>query len=728
MKQVLQNFKTGALKVEKVPAPIVKPGHVLVRNHFSLISSGTEGGTVKLGKMSLLGKARARPEQVMKVINVARSEGVMTAYNAAMRSLDMPLPLGYCCAGEVIDVGAGVSDLEVGDLVACGGGGLANHAELVSIPRNLSVKVPEGVDLRHAAFCTLGSIAMQGVRISKATIGERVVVIGLGLVGLITAELLRAAGCEVYGIDMDESRVKYAIDGDFCSASTRKDPNLQAKIDEFTGGNGADSVIITAAAGDSNDPIALAGELARHKARVVVVGRTKMEAPRETFLFKELELCPSYAYGPGTGDPNYEENGNDYPIGYVRWTENRNMESFLQLISTGRIRVEPLISHDFSIDEAQKAFALITGETKDPEKLLIGAVFSYPIPEEKQRKQERISLETIDGFAGKSAGTVGIGVIGAGSYATNVMMPALSTLKNVKLSSIASASGVRAMALGKKYGFSACVSDASQVIEEKDVDCVFILSRHDSHAPLTIAALNAGKHVFVEKPLALSDSELEGVIEAQAHSGKNVMVGFNRRYARLAREMKAHFAGRTQPLSISYRANVGYRPPEHWLHHPEQGGGVILGEACHLIDYCCWLADSEPVEVRTDLLGPAAKLIPEDNAHINIRFADGSLATVTYVSNGSTTYTRERVEVHGEGKSAFLEDFGKLGLASGSGFKQKKDFFSVDKGFATEITEFVEACRSGKKLNELMKSQFQSSKATILAAKAFEASGENCEG
>ena len=715
MKQVLQNFKTGELKVDDVPAPIVKAGCVLVRNHFSLISTGTEGGTVKLGKMSLLGKARARPEQVKKVIQVARNEGIMTAYNAAMRSLDMPLPLGYCCAGEVIDVGEGVSDLQVGDMVACGGGGFANHAELVSIPRNLSTKVPADVDLRHASFCTLGSIAMQGVRISKATIGERIVIIGLGLVGLITAELLKAAGCSVFGVDMDESRVAFAEEGGFCKATTRNNPKLQSLIDDFTENNGADSIIITAAAGDSNDPIVLAGDLARHKARVVVVGRTKMEAPRETYLFKELELCPSYAYGPGTGDPDYEEKGYDYPIAYVRWTENRNMASFLQLIADKRINIEPLISHEFSIDKADEAFALVTGEKPAGDKMLVGVVLGYPLPEDRSRKAETVKLSSVSSASAKKD-VVGIGVIGAGSYATNVMMPALAKLKGTNLSSIASASGVRAKALGKKYGFDACVSDASQVINDPNVDSVFILSRHDSHAPLTIEALNAGKNVFVEKPLALTMEELEAVRDAQKKAKKNVMVGFNRRYAKLAREMKQHFAGRVQPLSISYRANVGYRPPEHWLHHPEQGGGVIIAEACHHIDFCCWMADSEPVEVRTEKLGSAAGLITEDNVHITIRFADGSLATVTYVANGSTAYSRERVEVHGEGRSAFLEDFGKLGLASASGMKNKKSVLSVDKGFEREVEEFVAASRSGKLLDKLFEEQYLSSKATIEAA------------
>jgi len=715
MKQVLQNFKNGELKVEEVPAPIRRPGFVLVRNHYSLISAGTEGGTAKLGKMSLLGKARARPEQVKKVLQVVRADGLLTAYKAAMRSLDMPVAFGYSCAGQVIELGSGVTNIAVGDWVACGGAGYANHAEVVSVPRNLCVKAPEGVDLRYVAFTTLGSIAMQGVRIADARLGENVVVIGLGLVGLLTCQLLRAAGCNVFGVDIDANRVQFAIEHDFCqAAATREAENLAEQVTAFTGGYGADAIIITAAA-SSNDPVMLAGELARYKARVVVVGRTEMNAPRETYLFKELELHTSLAYGPGTGDPAYEEKGQDYPIGYVRWTENRNMAAFLQLIAAGKITLDPLITHEFDIDAAQKAFQIVTGEIKEPS---IGIVLRYPHSEAAVRDApKRVTLQPSDSPVVKpTKDVVRVGVIGAGSHAINVMVPLLAKQKKVELRGIASATGVRAQALGKKYDFIYCAADAQELFNDSEIDAVFILSRHNTHAPLTIAALEAGKHVFVEKPLAMTEAELQQVKEVQQQTGLAVMVGFNRRYAPMAVKLKAFFANRAQPISIIYRTNVGYRPPEHWLHDPQQGGGVIIGEACHFIDFCHWLVDAPPVGVLAHKLDGAKQgIIPEDNVHVTLNFADGSLATIAYLSNGSKSYSRERVEVHGENGSGMLEDFRRLELVRGLGrIKRKRAMLRQDKGFAGSIEQFLSATKNGEE--ESFKSQYLSSLITIKAA------------
>lgn len=726
MKQVLQNFKSGELTVEEVPPPLAPPGFVLVRNNYSLISAGTEGGTVKLGQMSLLGKARARPEQVRKVLQVVRADGLLTAYQAAMRSLDMPVALGYSCAGQVLDTGPGVTDIAAGHLVACGGGGYASHAEIVSVPRNLCIKVPAGVDLRHAAFATLGSIAMQSVRVAGVRLGENVVVIGLGLVGLLTTQILRAAGCNVFGIDVNPERARFAAQQNFCQAAPRKAANLAEQVQAFSGGYGADAVIITAAA-PNNDPVALAGELARYKARVVVVGRTEMTAPRETYLFKELELCTSLAYGPGTGDPSYEEKGLDYPIGYVRWTENRNMAAFLQLIAGQKIQLDPLITHEFEVDDAPRAFQVVTGQAGEPS---IAVLLRYPQPQTLPAQPRRISLHAAKQIKnsrspgrtalGKSKikNQLRVGVIGAGSHATNNILPALAKLKTVAPAGIVSATGVRAQALGKKYGFEYCAASADELLNDPTIEAVFILSRHDSHTPLTVAALAAGKHVFVEKPLAMTEAELQQVLDAQRAAGLNVMVGFNRRYAALALKLKEFFANHAQPLSMIYRANVGYRPPEHWLHDPQQGGGVIIGEACHMIDFCHWLAGAPPVEVSANkLTGAAQGLIPEDNVHLNFTFADGSLATVAYLSNGSKGYSRERVEVFGENGTGMLEDFRLLELARGTGMvKRKRSLIKQDKGFAGSIEYFIDSVLAGQIRQELFKEQYLSSLITIRSA------------
>lgn len=714
MKQVLQNFRTGALTVEDIPEPFVRPGFVLVRNHYSLISSGTEGGTVKLGQMSLVGKARARPEQVRKVLQVVRTEGALSAYEATMRSLDMPIALGYCCAGVVAEVGEGINDIQVGEHVACGGGGYANHAEQVVIPRNLCVKLPGETDLRHAAFTTMGSIALQGVRVANVRLGENVVIIGMGLLGLITAQILRAAGCNVFGIDVSPARVEFAIGHGFCQAAVREASNLHEQVKTFSGGYGADAVIITAAA-PNNDPVTLAGELARYKARVVVVGRTEMNAPRETYLFKELELCTSLAYGPGTGDPSYEDKGLDYPIGYVRWTENRNMAAFVQLVAQGQVQLDKLITHEFDISEAPRAFQIVTGQIKEP---AIAVLLRYSQTETPQAAPARVSLPG-GRRDGQAQGAVRVGVIGAGSFATNFMVPILGQARSIELRGIASANGVRAQALGKKYGFKYCTADSQELVGDPDTDCVFILTRHDSHAPLTIAALEAGKHVFVEKPLAMTKEELDRIIAAQRRTGLNVMVGFNRRYAGLALKMKAFFADRAQPMSVLYRANVGYRPPANWLHDPKQGGGVIIAEACHFIDFCHWMVGAPPLRVSSHALGSTGTgIINEDNVHIAMTFADGSLATVTYLSIGDRFYSRERVEVYGDGGVSVLEDFKSLLCTRNGRKKSEQSLIRQDKGFETEVKVFLDAVRDKQALPVPFEQYALSMLATLEAVEA----------
>lgn len=714
MKQVLEDFKTGECRVVEVPAPALRPGFVLVRNHYSLISSGTEGGTVKLGQMSLIGKARARPEQVRKVIQVARQQGILTAYNVAMRALEMPVALGYSCAGEVVAVGEGIDDVKPGDHVACAGPGFANHAEVVGVPRNLVVRVPQGVALRHAAFTTVGAIATQSLRVAGATLGDNVVVIGLGLLGLITAQLLRAAGCNVFGIDIDPSRIELLRARGYGKAALSGQSNLVELVQAFTRGIGADAVIITAAT-DDNGPVALAGELLRRKGRAVVVGRTEMTAPRETYLFKELELRTSMAYGPGTGDPSYEVEGIDYPVGYVRWTENRNMGAFLDLIQKGSLDLDALVSHEFAVDDAGNAFELISGKTGEHSAAVL---IHYPL----QGPGADIGPNCIrlrpDAAPTGAGRVVRYGVIGAGNFATNEFLPLLARQPDVQPRAIASATGVRARALGERYGFAACTSDSQAVIDDPESDCMFILTRHDSHADLATRALDAGKHAFVEKPLAMTSEQLDRVAKAQQRNGRLLMVGFNRRYAPLTLRLRDFFGTRGQPMSILYRANVGYRPPEHWLHNSSEGGGVILGEACHHIDFCCWLVGQPVIDIAVRTLGGAETgILPQDNVHVTLGFADGSLATVLYLSNGAKTYDAERIEVFCDNRIASLTDYKVLVLANRKRCQRQRLWFSSDKGHAGQIAALLAAIRSESAIIDV-NSYLSSSRVALDVAKA----------
>lgn len=714
MKQVVQNLKTGVVSIEDVPVPQLRRGCVLVRNKTSLISSGTEGGTVKLGKMSLLGKARARPEQVKKVIKSLRTEGILATVSAVNRTLDLPIPLGYSCAGVVESSSDEITDLPMGTPVACGGAGMAYHADFVVVPRNLCVPIPTGVSFQDAAFTTVGAVAMQSVRIADIRLGENVVVIGLGLLGLIVVQILKAGGCRVFGVDIDPQRIKWVEENGICPAVMRNAGKIHDRILEFSKGYGADAVIITAAV-ESNDPVALAGEITRYKGRVVVVGRTIMNAPRETYLFKELQLCTSYAYGPGADDPTYEIEGYDYPIGYVRWTENRNMESFLSLLSDRNININPLITHEFPVDKAPTAFDLITTSKE----LNIGVILGY-----EDDGSDKIS-SVISHTASVSTATfrqdsLRVGIIGAGSFATNFMIPLLAKRKDITLQSIASSTGIKAAALANKYGITRAVSEAAEIIEAPDIDCVFIFTRHGTHATFSEKALIAGKHVFVEKPLALTEDELERVVSAQKRSGNILMIGFNRRFSPLAIKIKSFFSDRCQPMLIRYRGNVGYRPPEHWLHDPIDGGGVILGEACHYIDFCRWMVDSPITNVEAKSLGPSnTKFIAEDNVSINISFQDGSLTVINYISNGAKGFGNERCEAHADGRSAVWEDFKFVKLVKDLGFpKTYRNRIILQKGYREELDAFFHRVKEEDSSKiDWLPSQFDSSLASIKAAK-----------
>ena len=690
MKQVLEDLRDGRIWVEDVPPPQLRDECVLVRNRYSLISSGTEGGTAKLGRMNLIAKAKARPEQAMKVFQLARTQGPLTAYAVARRALETPIVLGYSCAGEVIAAGKGVSELRVGDLVGCAGQGHANHAEIVCVPKRLCVRLPADIAAEHGAFATIGAIALQSLRVADLRLGDNVIVLGLGLVGLLVAQLLRASGCRVFGMDIDTGRLALAQQNRWAETCPVNASNVEERVLAWSNGIGADLVIITAATDDAG-PVTLAGRLCRRKGRVVVVGRTEMSLPREQYLFKELELRTSMAYGPGTGDPTYEEQGHDYPLPYVRWTEQRNMQAFLDQVARRGVDLEPMISHRFSLDDAADAFALISGERNEPS---LGILLEYP--RSSTDPVNRVSISTLAASASpKRTMKLRVAVVGAGSHATNEFLPLL-VKQNVEFRGIASATGVRAMALGKKYGFAFASADVVEVLADKQTDAVFILTRHDSHADLTALALAARKHVFVEKPLALNYEQLRGVKSAFVDDNQVLMVGFNRRYAPLAVALRNTFISRAQPMSVVYRANVGYRPPEHWLHHPRQGGGVILGEACHHLDFCCWLVGAPVVSTDVRCLGGSgAGYLREDNVHITLGFADGSLATLTYLSNGSKAFPTETVEVNCENRSARLIDFRRLETGRGMRRHVQRLWRGSAKGIDAQIEAFLDATGGG---------------------------------
>jgi predicted dehydrogenase/threonine dehydrogenase-like Zn-dependent dehydrogenase len=695
MKQVIQNFKTGELRVTDVPQPALRAGGVLIRNHYSCISVGTEGASVKLAQRNLLGKAQERPDLVRKVINVAKRDGVLTAYRAAMRSLDTPLPLGYSCAGTVIGVGDEVTDIKVGDRVACGGSGYANHAEVVYVPRNLCTKLADEVDFRAAAFVTVGSVAMQSVRTAHVEVGETVAVIGLGLIGLLTVQVLKSAGCRVIGIDIDPHKVEVAKQIGAHDAVARQERSLIGRVNQLTEGIGVDAVIITAAT-ESNDPVTLAGEIACHRGRVVVVGRIGTNIPRDTYRYKELLLRSSVSYGPGRYDPSYEENGIDYPISYVRWTENRNMQAFAELLRSGSVTVKPIITHEFSINEAVQAYDTITGKISS-DKTLIGVLLKYDT--KREVGGPRIFLRGETAYA-PLPGKVRIGVIGAGSFARNVLLPILSKIPRVQLCAIASASGISARTLGERYGFEYCAENAEEIIRDSDISAVMILTRHDTHGPLVGAALEEGKAVYVEKPLAVNPDHLEHVIAAweATQCGGRVMVGFNRRFAPLAVKLKRSFDGRSQPMVITYRVNAGFQPRDHWIHDPLQGGGRIVGEGGHFIDFMLFLTGARPVWVWSQSVGGPSRedILNEDNAVVCVAFEDGSIGTLTYVSTGDRSFSKERVEVFCDQAVGVLEDFRSLRLVQDGRTRKIGGWIRQNKGYKAEVQQFITAVAEGK--------------------------------
>ena len=693
MKQLLQHNREKGPRVEDIPSPQLKGPGLLVANRCSLISVGTERQMIEVSQMSLVGKARQRPDMVKQVIAKMKSEGISSTLNKVMGRLNSPITLGYSSAGIVLEVHSSVDRFVNGDRVACAGFGYATHAEEIFVPSNLAVKIPENVSFEEASFVTLGAIAMQGVRIADVRLGETVAVIGLGLLGQITCMLLAASGCRVLGLDIDKSKVDLAFKSG-AEAAYSSDGSEVAALINATGGRGADAVIITAAS-DSAGPVETAGQICRDKGRVVAVGAVKLDVQRKTYYDKELELRLSRSYGPGRYDYYYEEAGHDYPYSYVRWTENRNMESFLQLISSGKINIKSLITHRFDISVAEKAYEIISGKTDEK---YLGVVLNYVDSTGQEKSAVATTLDcrsnkTLN-FADNNS-RIGVGFIGAGNFASGVLLPNIASIKEYNPISIMSGSGVSATTSKERFGFANAVSSANEIIDEPAVGAVFIANRHDQHGALVVQSLTKSKATFVEKPLCLNRLELEEIIQAHNATGAPLMVGFNRRFAPLVSKIKETLNDNKYPLSMHYRINAGFIPPGTWIQDPESGGGRIIGEVCHFVDLLSFIAGSRPVKISAESLSIAdQRFRSDDNLQIMLRFGNGSVGTINYVASGNKSISKEYLEILGGGKVIILDDFKSLTIADDHGLRSEKKS-SQDKGHKAMLEMWAHHLQSG---------------------------------
>ena len=688
MKQVLQNLKDGSTEVADVPCPRVGAGQLLIRTTRTLVSAGTERMLVDFGKASFIDKARQQPDKVRMVLDKVRTDGLMPTIEAVRNKLDQPLPMGYCNVGEVVEVGAGVSGYAVGDRVASNG----KHAEVVAVSVNLCAKVPDAVDDEAAAFTVLGAIALQGIRLVQPTLGETVVVTGLGLIGLVTVQLLKAQGCRVLGLDFDADKLALArrFGAEVVDLKSGADPVATAM--DYTRGRGVDAVIITAST-KSNEPVHQAAQMSRKRGRIVLVGVVGLELSRADFFEKELSFQVSCSYGPGRYDPNYEDKGQDYPLGFVRWTEQRNFEAVLDTMAEGRLAIAPLVSHRFDIAQAPDAYAVVGG-SEPSLGILLKFANTTPrgtAPVQSAELARTLALSAQAGtVAGAAASAARVSVIGAGNYAGAVLIPAFKAA-GARLMRLASAGGASSVHLGRKFGFAEATTDTAALLADPNVDAVVVSTRHDTHADYVLRTLAAGKHVFVEKPLALTLDDLARIeIAARARPDLRVMVGFNRRFAPQVVKIKQLLAGTPGAKVFVMTVNAGAIPAQHWTQDAVVGGGRLVGEGCHFIDLLRFLAGAaiETFQVtRMDAATP-------DTASLTLRFADGSMGTVLYLANGSKAFPKERLEVFASGRVLQLDNFRRLTGFGWPGFT-KMNLWRQDKGQRACAEAFVRALRSG---------------------------------
>lgn len=665
MRQLQQNFNSGELSLAEVPEPDLSSTGVLVDTRYSLVSAGTEKAMIDLAEKTLVGKAKERPDLVKEVVQKARKDGLKSTYRSVKSRLDAPLPLGYSCAGKVVEVGEDVSGVSVGEMVACGGAEYATHAEINHVPANLCTPVPENVDLQEAAFTTVGAIALQGIRRLEPTPGERIAVIGLGLVGRLTTKLLSAYGHPVLGLDIDREQVESA--DEITMGAVIGEDNIGHIAKDFSNESGVDGVIITAAT-DSNQPVEMAGDILREQGRVSVVGDVSMDIPRSSYYEKELDLRLSRSYGPGRYDRTYEEKGLDYPIEYVRWTENRNMAEFLRLLDAGDMTIDDLISHTYPFEDALDAYEFLKNGGD-----YTGIVLEYD--EYTDIQQNRIALDSPPKES--VSGSVSVGVVGAGKFATSTLLPIMLNIDDLSISAVATATGTSGKAVGEKYDVRYVTTDYTELIDDEQIDLIVIATRHNLHAEIAIRALEADKNVHVEKPPALDREELQQLVEAEQSSSGRLMVGYNRRFSDDARRIAGSLTGRTTPVVIQYRINAGSLPSDSWIVDPKEGGGRIVGEVCHFVDLLQYLTDSSPERVYA--CGPA---VPADsptrqNMQATIEFEDGSTGTITYTTLGDDSEGKEMVEVFSGGETYTIDNFktGWLGLTQSKGFEEEFQAF-----------------------------------------------------
>ena len=704
MKQLLQDMRSAQPKLVDVPVPSPNPGQVLIRTQASLLSAGTERTLVEFAGKSLVGKARSRPDLLQQAIQKARREGWRKTLDASLNRLAEPMPLGYSSAGEIIGLGPGVPEFKLGQRVAAAGGGYAVHAEYALVPTKLLAHVPDNVSPEAAAFSTLGAIALHGFRLAEVQLGARVAVIGLGLLGQLAASLAAAAGCQVFGIDLDESRVKLARKRGHQAVLREGAENKALRV---AGGQGFDAVLICADT-PSSDPVQLAAEIARDRANIVAIGAVGLEIDRRIYYAKELNLIVSRSYGPGRYDPGYEEAGFDYPISYVRWTEGRNLQAFVDLLASGQIEVDTLISHRFAIDEAPAAYELISSKQS-----FLGVLITYP--DAKRKPKPRVEFNA-PAKVGKDK--LRLGILGAGVFARNTLLPALKGLPGLQLGAIASSSGRSAADLAAKFGFAYAASDPAELIKDKSIDVLAVLTRHNLHAEQILAGLKAGKAVFCEKPPALNETELAS-IEKQLAAKKAPLftVGYNRRFAPLGLQMKAFLDQSSAPLTALYRINAGELPADHWTRDPAQGGGRLLGEVCHFIDFITFLVDQPPSSVFAQAL-PHQGGTEEDSLMLQLAFPDGSLASISYLANGDRALPKEFIEVYRAGLVATLDDFTALNTTQNGRTQRSKA--TQDKGHRAIWQAFLSSLKAGSPPPIPYDQLMAVSRATLAAGKSFQ--------
>lgn len=681
MKELTQKLGSGEMIIQEIPFPQISKGMLIVKTHFSIISAGTEGSTVTAARKSLIGKAKERPQQVRLVLDTLKNKGPIQTYRAVMKKLDAYSPLGYSCAGEVLEIGDDVNGFEVGDWVACGGVGYANHSEINAVPVNLCVKVPKDSNLLYAAYNTLGAISMQGVRQADLRIGESCVVIGLGLLGQIACLILKASGVKVIGIDISKSAVDLAIQQKTIDIGfTRDEPGIEEKISFFTDGIGADAVMI-AAASSSLDPINFAGAVAKKKGKVVILGAVPTGFERNPYWYrKELELKMSCSYGPGRYDINYEEKGHDYPVAYVRWTEKRNMQSFQDLIYRGLINIEYLTTHTFDFEEATKAFDLVVNKNEP----YLGIALKFQTEKEHHRKP------VIVRSPGKKD-KINISFIGAGSYAQGNLLPYFKGITGLNMKGVLTNTGTTSKRVAEKYGFEFAAS-AEEEIFNGTTNTIFIATRHDTHATYVRKGLEKGMHVFVEKPLCIYESELEEIKVLYERMENSLMIGFNRRFSPLTDILKEQI-GTGSPISMIYRINSGQIPPDSWTQDMEIGGGRIIGEVCHFVDYLSYLSGSLVESVSAISLPSPHQTI--NTVTVLLKFQNGSTGTIAYMANGSKDLPKEYIEIFANGKTGILQDFKEIKIY-GKGKKTKKTLFNQNKGQKEMMESYLKNLTIGK--------------------------------